>query len=989
MQDRLFEFLQRDKKVELLIVKDDKDAKKAQDVCDFLGFNSFTLSDFRAVSGDDLRSYQEELNHLLMALNNFYRSRKAILISPIRTIIHKLPIERLFTQEKLSFGDRIDINSFKEKLLYLGYTFVDIVEQRGEVSFHQNIFDIFPIDAENPYRISLLDNEIESIKEFIIETQKSLPRELEEVRIIPALFSLSREEYQQISKECREGKSNSFFKDIHSLGLWHLGDLSIHYTKIFNSFFVNDLSKEIEEIKSFLKEDIDELFIDIPILPPSKEYHQIEVTDFNQLLSFHKNKSITLIAKNQVAIKRANIQQKLLKDVKIVEKDIILNLISNRELILSVNREEKKKSKSKKSSIIIDDLKKGDLVVHQNYGVGIFQGLEQRRVLGATKDFVVIKYQGDDKLLLPVENLTQIDRYISNSGNMEIIDKLGKSSFQRLKAKVKEKLFLIAQEIVDISAKRELTQTPKIEIDYEEILFFQSKADFEYTKDQKSAIDEILKDFKSQKPMDRLLSGDVGFGKTEVAMNAIFAIVKSGFSALLIAPTTLLTSQHYKTLKERFKEFNFRIAKLDRFTKPKEKKSILEALKKGEIDICIGTHTLLNLEVKNLAFIVIDEEHKFGVKQKEKLKSLRNSLHILSMSATPIPRSLNLALSSLKSYSTLTTPPNDRKGVRTFVKEYNPILLKEVILRELRRGGQIFFIHNRIDTIEEKKNELLEILPNLKILVLHSKISPVKTENEMLKFENGEYDLLLSTSIIESGIHIPNVNTIIIEGADRFGIADLHQLRGRVGREKREGFCYYLVEDKEKLSEEAKKRLIALEKNSFLGSGAVLAHHDLEIRGGGNIIGEAQSGHIKNIGYNLYLKMLEESINKLLNRGKIEEKEIDIKLSIDAYLNENYIKEDRIRLELYRRLSRCRELEEIYDIEEEMIDRFGEMDEITKQFLQLITIKILAHKKDIKTITNYNQNITFIYQNDKKEIFKSRSKDDDDLIEAVIKKLRA
>ncbi len=466
MQDRLFEFLQRDKKVELLIVKDDKDAKKAQDVCDFLGFNSFTLSDFRAVSGDDLRSYQEELNHLLMALNNFYRSRKAILISPIRTIIHKLPIERLFTQEKLSFGDKIDINSFKEKLLYLGYTFVDIVEQRGEVSFHQNIFDIFPIDAENPYRISLLDSEIESIKEFSVETQKSLPRELEEVRIIPALFSLSREEYQQISKECRESKSNSFFKDIHSLGLWHLGDLSIHYTKIFNSFFLNDLSKEIEEIKSFLKEDIDKLFKDIPILPPSKEYHQIEVTDFNQLLSFHKNKSITLVAKNQVAIKRANIQQKLLKDVKIIKKDIILNLISNRELILSVNREEKKKSKFKKSSIIIDDLKKGDLVVHQNYGVGIFQGLEQRRVLGATKDFVVIKYQGDDKLLLPVENLTQIDRYISNSGNMEIIDKLGKSSFQRLKAKVKEKLFLIAQEIVDISAKRELTQTPKIEIDY-------------------------------------------------------------------------------------------------------------------------------------------------------------------------------------------------------------------------------------------------------------------------------------------------------------------------------------------------------------------------------------------------------------------------------------------------------------------------------------------------------------------------------------------
>jgi len=668
-------------------------------------------------------------------------------------------------------------------------------------------------------------------------------------------------------------------------------------------------------------------------------------------------------------------------------KEWIVNVLGDREVIVSLNQRVKKRRK-RVSKLLLDELKPGDYVVHETHGIGIFKGLTQTTVLGAKKDFVTIAYQGEDRLLIPVENLDVIDRYIGDKGSLVTVDKLGKNSFMKQKAKVGAKLFEIAKEIVEIAAKRELSEGFKIGSDFEEIEIFQKSAGFEYTADQMRAIEEIFDELASGKVMDRLLSADVGFGKTEVAMNAILAVKLSGYQSAFIVPTTLLSAQHYKTLKERLAPFGVKIAKLDRFTSAKEKREILKGLKEGEIDVCVGTHALLGVEFKNLAFVVIDEEHKFGVKQKEKLKALRTDVHILSMSATPIPRSLNMALSSIKSYSQILTPPQERQDVRTFVKEYDERLVKEVILREKRRGGQIFYIHNRIASIEDKKREISEIVPGLKILVLHSKITASQTEKELLKFESGEYDVLLSTSIVESGIHLPNVNTIIVEGAENFGMADLHQLRGRVGRSNRRGYCYFLVTDKEGLSEVAKRRLIALESNSYLGSGSVLAYHDLEIRGGGNIIGEAQSGHIKNIGYSLYLKMLEESVNELLNKAPVKKKEVDIKLSVSALISGDYINEDRLRLELYRRLSRCESVEEVYEIEDEMIDRFGKPDILTKQFLDIILIKILAIGKGIKSLSNYKENITVLYENGEKVYLKARSKDDDDILDTILSFLR-
>jgi transcription-repair coupling factor (superfamily II helicase) len=471
-------------------------------------------------------------------------------------------------------------------------------------------------------------------------------------------------------------------------------------------------------------------------------------------------------------------------------------------------------------------------------------------------------------------------------------------------------------------------------------------------------------------------------------MNAIFATVKNGFQAAMVVPTTLLSNQHYKTLQDRFEKFGIKVYRLDRFVSAKLKKETLQKISSGEAQVVVGTHALFSAKFKNLAFLVIDEEHKFGVKQKEKLKELKKDVHILSMSATPIPRSLNMALSSIKKFSQLTTPPLEKKGVRTFVKEFGKPIIKEVILREIRRGGQIFFVHNRIATLAERKRYLQEILPNIKILSLHSKITAADMEKEMLAFANKEYDVLLSTSIVESGIHLPNVNTMIVENADKFGIADLHQLRGRVGRGKNEGYCYLLVENKETLSELSKKRLIALESNSFLGSGSVLAYHDLQIRGGGNLIGKAQSGHIKNIGYAQYLRMLEDSINRLLNKKMVKKQEINIKLNVSAYINEEYISEDRLRLEVYRRLGKCEELHEVYEIEDELEDRFGKMDDVTRRFLDIICIKIKAYKNDVVLISNYQQNISFTFADAKKRDFKARSKDDDDVIEAVLRELK-
>jgi len=972
--------------LEILICEDATEAQNLESVAKFFKRETILFPDFRATFGDDLRSYKEELLELFFSLRKYHNAtNKPLIISPLKTLLFPLPKAELLECTQLEFGEQVDLKGFKEQMLFWGYTFVDMVQVEGEISHRGDILDIFIPSSSNPYRISFFDNEIEQIKEFELESQRTLGDELDSIDISSAFYSLNESTFESLNAKVESSEFDALVKDVSSLGFWHLDEMAENFLEGKNTQLSKNLDNLLKDAYGINDPTINRDSFNLEVLEENDEVKELVVVNAEHLLNVHRDKKITIIAANVATIKQAGIYDT--QKIEIINDGYILNILTPDEMIISLNKPDKKRRR-RKSAILLDDLKRGDYVVHEDYGVGIFDAIEQTEILGGVKDFIVIKYVGDDKILLPVENLDYIDRYIASGGSTPVLDRLGKGNFGKLKAKVRKRLLEIAGQIVNTAAARALIKAPKINLAKQELKEFQAMSGFEYTEDQTLAVNEILSQMSTGNIMDRLLSGDVGFGKTEIALNTIFAAYKSGYQSAFIVPTTLLSAQHWRSLDERFSELKIRYAKLDRFVSTKDKNAIIKGLASGEIDVVVGTHALFGLEFKKLGVVIIDEEHKFGVKQKEKIKELYHNVHLLSMSATPIPRSLNQALSSIKTMSQLLTAPSERQGVRTFVKEYDEKLIKEVILRELRRGGQVFYVHNSIDHMPIKLGELKALLPELRIVMLHSKISAVETEKELLKFENGEYDLMIATSIIESGIHMPRVNTIFVDGADRFGIADLHQLRGRVGRGSSEGFAYFIVKNKENLTDEAKKRLLALESNSFLGSGSVLAHHDLEIRGGGNLIGDAQSGHIKNIGYSLYLRMLEDAIKELSNTKELERAKVDIKLTISAYISDEVVTQDRLRLDIYRRLSQAEEAVEIYEIEEELIDRFGELDLPTKQFFELMVIKLLSLDKKIKSISNYGQKVTFTYVNDSKETLSASSRDDDDIIKCALFYLR-
>ncbi|WP_457564959.1 DEAD/DEAH box helicase [Caminibacter sp.] len=980
MQAKAYEYLKN--KSANIITLNLKEALNIGEVYKYLNLPVVVFPDFRAVFGDDLRSFRKDIFELNNALFKYY-NENANFVSPYSTILKKLPVKRYYKSIELEFGESIDLEELKKRLIFWGYERVDIVSEKGEMSFRGDIFDIWPINSEKPIRVSFFDTEIESIRTFDEVTQKSI-EEIEKFKIIAAIAALEEEEYKKIQEEIAKSEFSSFYKDFYSLGFWYL---EREYLDDF--VLLNDLTQEIEEYKEFHKEINPKIF-EAEIIPAGSckdvewrvESGELRVN--NEI--YNEKKPLEIIAKNNVLLREYGLDEfvKLKKPiVKWIKSTASVNFECDEKIVISLNPPAFEKQK--RVVLALDELKKGDFVVHEQHGIGKFMGLKRVEVLGKTSEFAEVLYANDDKLLVPVENLDVIERYVAPGGVIPSLDKLGKGTFAKKLSKIKEKVYAIAADLIKLAAKREVTKP--IELDLSGVEEFIKKAPFIHTDDQKKAISEILEDFKT-KVMDRLLTGDVGFGKTEVAMVASFVVAKSGYQVAVIAPTTILVNQHYESFKDRFKDYpEIKIAKLDRFTSSKEKKEITEKLKKGEIDILISTHAGLNVEYKNLGLVVIDEEHKFGVKQKEKLKELTEKVHTLYMSATPIPRTLNMALSQIKSISTLEVAPKGKQETKTFVKEWDENLIKEAILREIRRGGQIFYIYNNIAYIEHKKKELQELLPNLRILTLHAKMTPNQIEKGLVDFIAGKYDLALTTTIVESGIHIPNVNTVIVENADKFGIADLHQIRGRVGRGKNEGYAYFLVKDKEELSEDAKKRLLALEENSFLGSGKVLAMKDLEIRGGGNILGAEQSGQIKGIGYSMYLKLLEEKLKELL--GEAKEEEVEVKLNINAYISEKVVKEDRLRLELYKRLSIAKSIKDVFEIEKEMVDRFGKLDTPTKNFLEKMRIKIMAKEKGIKSISNYGQNISIEYKNGKKDLIKAPAKDDEVILEAIKEKLKA
>ncbi|GAA7479891.1 transcription-repair coupling factor [Helicobacter pylori] len=991
IQSSLYRALNKGFDYQILACKDLKESELAKEVISYFKPNTKAIlfPEFRAKKNDDLRSFFEEFLQLLGGLREFYQAlenkQETIIIAPISALLHPLPKKELLESFKITLLEKYNLKDLKDKLFYYGYEIVDLVEVEGEASFRGDIVDIYAPNSK-AYRLSFFDTECESIKEFDPTTQMSLKEDWLEIEIPPTLFSLDEPSYKDLKTKVEQSPFNSFSKDLTSFGLWFLGEKANDLLHAHKSVISPKALEEIQELASLNELDC-ERFKLLKVLENAQGYEDLEIHAhaLEGFIALHSNHKITLLAPNKTILDNA-ISTLERSNIECVIAPFVLNFKTPDGIFISLNSFERKK-KRQKSKLALNELNAGEWVVHDDYGVGVFSQLVQHSVLGSKRDFLEIAYLGEDKLLLPVENLHLIARYVAQSDSVPVKDRLGKGSFLKLKAKVRAKLLEIASKIIELAAERNLILGKKMDTHLAELEVFKSHAGFEYTSDQEKAIAEISKDLSSNRVMDRLLSGDVGFGKTEVAMHAIFCAFLNGFQSTLVVPTTLLAHQHFETLRARFENFGVKVARLDRYAS--EKNKLLKAVELGLIDVLVGTHAILGAKFKNLGLVVVDEEHKFGVKQKEALKELSKSVHFLSMSATPIPRTLNMALSQIKGISSLKTPPTDRKPSRTFLKEKNDELLKEIIYRELRRNGQIFYIHNHIASISKIKTKLEGLIPKLKIAILHSQINANESEEIMLEFAKGNYQVLLCTSIVESGIHLPNANTIIIDNAQNFGLADLHQLRGRVGRGKKEGFCYFLIEDQKSLNEQALKRLLALEKNSYLGSGESVAYHDLEIRGGGNLLGQDQSGHIKNIGYALYTRMLEDAIYELSGGKKRLEKSVEIQLGVSAFLNPELIASDSLRLDLYRRLSLCENTDEVGQIHEEIEDRFGKIDDLSAQFLQIITLKILANQLGIIKLSNFNQNITIAYSGEKKESLKAPSKDDNDILETLLKHLRA
>jgi transcription-repair coupling factor (superfamily II helicase) len=596
------------------------------------------------------------------------------------------------------------------------------------------------------------------------------------------------------------------------------------------------------------------------------------------------------------------------------------------------------------------ELREDDFVVHIDYGVGLYKGLKHLSIEGVSNDYLLLEYLDGDKLFLPVDRLNLIQRYVGGDGRTPKLDKLGGTSWQRTKNRVKAAVSEMVKEILDLYAVRKVFRGfgfSPLDQHYKE---FEATFEYEETPDQIKTIEEVMEDMGNPKPMDRLICGDVGYGKTEVAIRSTYRAMMDGKQVAVLVPTTVLAQQHHQTFSARFKNYPVVIEMLSRFKSPRQQKEILKRVREGRVDILIGTHRLLQKDVafRDLGLVVVDEEHRFGVHHKEKLKQMRKLVDVITLTATPIPRTLQMAISGIRDLSLIQTPPENRLSIRSFVVRYDDEVIREAVLRELGRGGQVFFVHHRVQNIHAMAHHLKRLIPEASLAIAHGQMREKELEKVMFQFVKGEYNLLLCTSIIESGLDIPTANTILINHAEQFGLADLYQLRGRVGRGSHQAFAYLLIPSELTLSKDAMKRLRAIQELSELGSGFKLAMHDLEIRGAGNLLGQSQSGHIAAVGFELYTQLMEKAVRQLKGEEVIEEITPEIHFRHPAFIPEFYVEDPPERLSLYRRLSLCRSDEEVESIREEMVDRFGRMPVEGDRLLEVIKVKILLTRLSIR-----------------------------------------
>ncbi len=864
----------------------------------------------------------------------------------------------------LKKGENIERDILRNKLLELGYKQVEIVLQEGEFSHHGWVFDIWRIGEDYPARVEFFGDEIDEIKLFYPDTQRSF-KGLDEIWIIPAEEKERENELLGLFEFDRIivcGNESATMPINHSQSSVHwISHLPIQFSpdaidgedKSLSGFGI--LPHERKAFSDFPK-NLKKLGIPIIFTVSSRGRAEVvKETLFNHDIIapiVYKNEVGTYSGKYLITISELPVGFFRENLMVITETEIFSEKI-------------KKKKKLAIQKLPIDgiEINEGDYVVHKDHGIGIFRGIKRQRYEDTEEDVLVIEYKDRDVLYVPTWRIEKIYRYSAREGFVPPIDKLGTQRWNKAKERERKRIHDIADKLLKLYAQRKTERDYSYSEDTEIHRNFDDVFPYEETEDQQKAIEEILKKMREPYPMEVLLCGDAGYGKTEVAMRAAFRAVYDGKQVAVLVPTTLLCEQHYRTFKKRFEAFPIRIEHLDRFRSAKEIKKVVEDTKLGKVDILIGTHILVlnDIEFADLGLLIIDEEQKFGVIQKEKLKEKYPKVDLLTITATPIPRTLQIGLSGLWDIYVLQTPPKERLAVKTFIIQENEAIIKEAIERELQRGGQVYFLHNRIQDINVVFSKLQQIVPQARIAVAYGRTKGKILDTIMVDFLDGKIDILLCTSIIAAGIDIPNVNTIIIDQAHTFGLSDLYQIRGRVGRGFRQAYAYLIIPPEDVLTENAKKRIKAIQEMSYLGAGFHIALRDLEIRGAGELLGVEQSG-INRLGFDLYIEMLNETIREMKGDVLPQKMLPEVKLSVSAFIPEDYIEETSMRIRVYRKLSQANDVAEINKLYEELFDRFGKFPTPVENLFKIAEIRALASKINISQILQKKSGFLFKIQ---------------------------
>ncbi|NMP57558.1 transcription-repair coupling factor [Enterococcus mundtii] len=999
-------------------------------------------------------------------LNRLQQDEPGIYLLPVAALHKRLPDKETWSNAQLHWqiGDEIAVDSLPQQLVLMGYERTEMVAKPGEFSMRGSIVDIYPLTFEYPVRVELFDVEIDSMRYFEADTQRSIEK-IEEVWLPPTSEQIYSQENlldginkienllekklattaepterqflhdyfgQLISEWQRNVPTDQakFYADLlypehlsildyfpqdsllivddyqrimetnremeREAAEWHTQKISelrvfseqqfvadVHgiiqkekFATTFFSLFQKGMGNlRFQALYQFQYRTMQQFFGQMPLLKTEMDrWRKQEQTVVIFIPTKERiRKAEQMLRDEDILVVETEADQLIKGQVQLVEGALMTGFELPQEKIVTITEKEifqkTTKKQTRRQTVTnaerlksYNELKAGDYVVHANHGIGKYIGMETLEVDGVHQDYMTIIYQNDDKLFIPVTQLNLIQKYVASESKTPRINKLGGSEWTKTKRKISSKIEDIADDLIQLYAVREAEKGYAFGPDDSYQKEFENAFPYSETDDQLRSAAEIKRDMEKEKPMDRLLVGDVGYGKTEVALRAAFKAVKESKQVAFLVPTTILAQQHYETMLERFEGFPVNVGLLSRFRTKKQQKETIEELRTGQLDIVVGTHRVLSkdIEFSDLGLLIVDEEQRFGVKHKERLKQLRAQVDVLTLTATPIPRTLHMSMLGVRDLSVIETPPANRYPIQTYVMEKNPGAIREAIQREMGRGGQVFYLYNRVETIERKVEEIQALVPEARIAYAHGQMTEVQLENTLFDFIEGQYDVLVTTTIIETGVDIPNANTLFVENADYMGLSTLYQLRGRVGRSNRVAYAYFMYEQQKILNEVSEKRLQAIKDFTELGSGFKIAMRDLSIRGAGNLLGAQQHGFIDAVGFDMYSQMLSEAVARKQGKNQqIEKTSVEIDLGVDAYLPESYVSDQRQKIEIYKRIRELDSQEMLEELEADLLDRFGEYPEEVAHLLTIGQIKMDGDRALLEMIRKQQQTIVF------------------------------